>query len=980
MSAVPGQPGGPPAAASARTDPGAPPEPGPQADDDTPAVMPGEAPPPGAFPGAPPVATPSARRNDGPAEVEGAAVLGQRSPFAREGEDRAQQYWNPWKDPARSGWIGETIRSPYTVLEGLGSGAAKGEAVLAGVLHADLSPDDAQMISAGLSPDQIANAKKQASAQQAGGADALMADARDRVAALTPDPQTTGAATQIIHGVAEGAELAITGSLFGGAAGAASALSSAEGLARYQDLRKQGVDEKTALESAGLAGVAAGAGAFLPGGFGSTLTARVLTGVGSNVTIGGATRYADHQILAANGYQEMADQQKVWDGTSILWDAILGSIFGGLAHLHAPEAEDAARTVATATNARRSAPGVPVDPQAAAAHQANLNKAAGDLMQGNRVDVSQGPQGDYLERPSFADPETAQVLADSFKETGLLDEEANLAELEAQLSQRRSGTAAQPAAEADRRQDSARRTAVSEMTPEQLRTELLTHELTGIPNRRAYAEAEKLPAQVSIDVDSLKWVNDNLGHQAGDQMLKAVASSLAQHSGQAYHLSGDEFMLQGHTPEEVQKTMAAVSEHLGAHVMEFTMPDGSVKRLNGLGVSFGVGKDFHEAENALQAHKGEREKAGLRAARGEKPPGANAGDTGAGGQAVADRGAESAGHAAGGEPESLANRIARDPDLRDGLTALRFETGWEQEGGRLLMDPEGNVLGRTSWIPREQWWADRPKGLTEVQVHEAVAKALAGNKLGQRQQAIVQFMTEVHDERVQRAGIQAELEANVPDVAAQPKEAVDMTVLSARAADFDADATMRALDLWTDDHPQTIARIQDELERIIGHGHENTAAEPPAVEPAAAGVEEPAPAARSERARDLFGETPTAAQSLADEQRRRDLARSPNRDVSTETGDPSDLFSQARNQVDVVDQALAERPNLRIPAPEAAMERVWQQAAESHRGEMDRAEWEQSTQSASEARAEVDAERAAIEQEAPLATKAAVDCFVRKGS
>jgi len=52
----------------------------------------------------------------------------------------------------------------------------------------------------------------------------------------------------------------------------------------------------------------------------------------------------------------------------------------------------------------------------------------------------------------------------------------------------------------ERRVDIAQRKKVSEMTPEELRKELLTHELTGIGNLRAYNESEKLPAQVYIDV------------------------------------------------------------------------------------------------------------------------------------------------------------------------------------------------------------------------------------------------------------------------------------------------------------------------------------------------------------------------------------------------------------------------------------------------------------------------------------------------
>ncbi|MGH7105081.1 MAG: LPD38 domain-containing protein, partial [Acetobacteraceae bacterium] len=58
----------------------------------------------------------------------------------------------------------------------------------------------------------------------------------------------------------------------------------------------------------------------------------------------------------------------------------------------------------------------------------------------------------------------------------------------------------------------------------------------------------------------------------------------------------------------------------------------------------------------------------------------------------------------------------------------------------------------------------------------------------------------------------------------------------------------------------------------------------------------PAPAAA-----DLFGAAPVAEQALADERRRRDETRNSGQQ-STETGNPSDLFSQARQQTDLTDQ------------------------------------------------------------------------------
>lgn len=107
----------------------------------------------------------------------------------------------------------------------------------------------------------------------------------------------------------------------------------------------------------------------------------------------------------------------------------------------------------------------------------------------------------------------------------------------------------------------------------QIRTERLAKEndrlanhdeLTGLPNRRAFfaratAAAAEPAASTSIfacaiaDIDNFKTVNDTLGHDTGDRVLKAVARALeglAPPGITAARLGGEEFALAGRFDSE----------------------------------------------------------------------------------------------------------------------------------------------------------------------------------------------------------------------------------------------------------------------------------------------------------------------------------------------------------------------------------------------------------------------------------------------
>ena len=97
------------------------------------------------------------------------------------------------------------------------------------------------------------------------------------------------------------------------------------------------------------------------------------------------------------------------------------------------------------------------------------------------------------------------------------------------------------------------------------------------------------------------------------------------------------------------------------------------------------------------------------------------------------------------EPE--APTIA-DPIYRQAIETMANETGWAEQGGRIIRGQDGQVTGRTAWVPNAEWWPGRPKGLTEAKAKEAIAKALAGEPLKPAEQRLIDYMLGYAKERV----------------------------------------------------------------------------------------------------------------------------------------------------------------------------------------------------------------------------------------
>jgi diguanylate cyclase (GGDEF)-like protein/PAS domain S-box-containing protein len=136
------------------------------------------------------------------------------------------------------------------------------------------------------------------------------------------------------------------------------------------------------------------------------------------------------------------------------------------------------------------------------------------------------------------------------------------------------------------------------LAEDQLVVLALHDSLTGLPNRRllldrlerALARSRRNGRDIAVlflDVDHLKRVNDELGHEAGDELLGTVAKNLlsvVRDSDTVARLGGDEFVVvceQVGTPEELE---GLANRMLEAIHIPITFPGGTVAVSASIGI------------------------------------------------------------------------------------------------------------------------------------------------------------------------------------------------------------------------------------------------------------------------------------------------------------------------------------------------------------------------------------------------------------
>jgi len=180
-----------------------------------------------------------------------------------------------------------------------------------------------------------------------------------------------------------------------------------------------------------------------------------------------------------------------------------------------------------------------------------------------------------------------------------------------------------PEGQKEKRVDLDRRKMIANMKPEEVEAALYKNELTGIENRRSFEERVGSTQFIaSIDADSLKAINDTLGPDAGDSLLKANAQALQEEFGNdSFHISGDEFYVLGDDKAAIEAGMKRVVQKLASAEIKSDKSDGSTITAKGLQATYAIDTDKTRADEGLKKTKIDREAAGKRTARGVVPNG-----------------------------------------------------------------------------------------------------------------------------------------------------------------------------------------------------------------------------------------------------------------------------------------------------------------------------------------------------------------------
>ena len=219
---------------------------------------------------------------------------------------------------------------------------------------------------------------------------------------LTPDPETTGTASQIVFGVGKVLAKAIPLAAVGGLPLAAAGTGLIEGTSEAQRLGDEGVDAATAAKVGAVRGVTTALGIALP------VAGKTLAQTAGLVVAGGPAAFmveqqASKMILDAADYGKIAAQYDPFDPVGLAVATLIPGIVGTTAHAvrvraakaaepkpdftPTPEQEAAARVTQTAEQVQTSALHTPGDVAGAAAHVDAIELARRQIDAGEPVSI-----------------------------------------------------------------------------------------------------------------------------------------------------------------------------------------------------------------------------------------------------------------------------------------------------------------------------------------------------------------------------------------------------------------------------------------------------------------------------------------------------------------------------------------------------------------------------------------------------------------
>jgi diguanylate cyclase (GGDEF)-like protein/PAS domain S-box-containing protein len=122
--------------------------------------------------------------------------------------------------------------------------------------------------------------------------------------------------------------------------------------------------------------------------------------------------------------------------------------------------------------------------------------------------------------------------------------------------------------------------------------------LTDLPNRVALQQTVEIAIQegkvgavLFLDIDHFKYINDNFGHQSGDQLIVGVSGVLKELlrecDSQLYRIGGDEFAV--HLPGSLRKDAIAVAERALEGIRHYRFHPPGHSKVSNLTVSIGIG-------------------------------------------------------------------------------------------------------------------------------------------------------------------------------------------------------------------------------------------------------------------------------------------------------------------------------------------------------------------------------------------------------